>query len=73
MTLECDEEVLGGRDYSLGRGSGRGSGRAWRLAQDPRLGRYVQATRDISPGQLILAEQPLAWGPQVARFASLYY
>ena len=35
----------------------------WRIERDERFGRFMVATRDILPGQLILAEEPIMWGP----------
>ena len=35
----------------------------WRIERDERFGRYMVANRDILPGQLILAEEPIVWGP----------
>ena len=35
----------------------------WRIERDERFGRYMVATRDILPGQLIFAEEPIMWGP----------
>lgn len=36
---------------------------AWEISRDPELGRHLLATRDLAPGDLILAEAPLVWGP----------
>ena len=32
-------------------------------SDDPGMGRFIIATRDLKPGELILAESPLAVGP----------
>lgn len=35
----------------------------WEIAHDPTLGRHLLATRDLTPGDVILSEAPLVWGP----------
>ncbi|XP_031847216.1 SET domain-containing protein SmydA-8-like isoform X1 [Nomia melanderi] len=36
---------------------------AWEIHESPELGRHLLASRDLSPGDLILSESPLVWGP----------
>ncbi|XP_029161550.1 SET domain-containing protein SmydA-8-like [Nylanderia fulva] len=36
---------------------------AWKIGRDPELGRHLLATRDLAPGDAILSEAPLVWGP----------
>lgn len=38
---------------------------AWEIGHDPDLGRYLLATRDLAPGDAILSETPLVWGPSI--------
>lgn len=38
---------------------------AWEIRHDPRLGRHLLATRDLTPGDVILSEAPLVWGPSI--------
>ncbi|EFN78851.1 SET domain-containing protein SmydA-8 [Harpegnathos saltator] len=38
---------------------------AWEIGQDPQLGRHLLAARDLAPGDVILSEVPLAWGPSI--------
>ena len=52
---ESEENVLSACD--------RANTGLWRIERDERFGRYMVATRDILPGQLILAEEPIMWGP----------
>jgi hypothetical protein len=33
------------------------------MSDDPTVGRYIIATRDLKPGELILAETPLVMAP----------
>ena len=33
------------------------------MSDDPGMGRYIIATRDLKPGELILAESPIAVAP----------
>ncbi|KAL0106622.1 hypothetical protein PUN28_016359 [Cardiocondyla obscurior] len=35
----------------------------WEISHDPVLGRHLLATRDLAPGDAILSETPLVWGP----------
>ncbi|XP_024886938.1 protein msta-like [Temnothorax curvispinosus] len=35
----------------------------WEIGRDPALGRHLLATRDLTPGDVILSEVPLVWGP----------
>lgn len=35
----------------------------WSVASDPQYGRYLVASRDIAPGELVLREDCLVWGP----------
>ena len=39
-------------------------GDPWRVVSSGEYGRYLVATRDISPGELVLTDQALVWGPQ---------
>ena len=52
---DSEENVLLARD--------RAATGLWRIERDEKLGRYMVATRDILPGQLVLAEEPIMWGP----------
>lgn len=36
---------------------------AWEIRENSELGRHLLASRDLSPGDVILAESPLVWGP----------
>ncbi|XP_076651495.1 SET and MYND domain containing, arthropod-specific, member 5 [Halictus rubicundus] len=36
---------------------------AWEIHESSELGRHLLASRDLSPGDLILSEAPLVWGP----------
>ena len=36
----------------------------WRVLSSGEYGRYLVASRDISPGELVLTDQALVWGPQ---------
>lgn len=36
---------------------------SWKISHEPTLGRHLLATRDLAPGDVILAETPLVWGP----------
>ncbi|XP_033330721.2 SET and MYND domain containing, arthropod-specific, member 5 [Megalopta genalis] len=38
---------------------------AWEIHESPELGRHLLASRDLSPGDLILSESPLVWGPSL--------
>lgn len=38
---------------------------AWEIGRDPDLGRHLLATRDLAPGDAILSEAPLVWGPSI--------
>lgn len=38
---------------------------AWEIGRDANLGRYLLATRDLAPGDAILSEAPLVWGPSI--------
>lgn len=38
---------------------------AWKIDRDPDLGRHLLATRDLAPGDAILSEVPLVWGPSI--------
>lgn len=38
---------------------------AWEIRSDSRLGRHLLATRDLMPGDVILSEAPLVWGPSI--------
>ncbi|XP_011863155.1 PREDICTED: protein msta, isoform B-like isoform X2 [Vollenhovia emeryi] len=35
----------------------------WEIGRGPALGRHLLATRDLAPGDVILSETPLVWGP----------
>ncbi|CAH0563605.1 unnamed protein product [Brassicogethes aeneus] len=35
----------------------------YKVCQDDTLGRYLEATRDIKPNEIVLKEAPLIWGP----------
>ncbi|KYN08068.1 Protein msta, isoform B [Cyphomyrmex costatus] len=37
----------------------------WEIDRDPVLGRHLLATRDLAPGDVILTETPLVWGPSI--------
>ncbi|XP_034188747.2 SET and MYND domain containing, arthropod-specific, member 5 [Osmia lignaria lignaria] len=36
---------------------------AWVIHEDSELGRHLLASRDLDPGDVILSESPLVWGP----------
>ncbi|CAL7933797.1 unnamed protein product [Xylocopa violacea] len=36
---------------------------AWEIHENSELGRYLLASRDLNPGDVILTESPLVWGP----------
>ncbi|EZA57559.1 Protein msta, isoform B [Ooceraea biroi] len=38
---------------------------AWRIDRDPDLGRHLLAIRDLAPGDVVLSEPPLVWGPSI--------
>lgn len=38
---------------------------AWEIRRDPQLGQHLLATRDLTPGDVILSEAPLVWGPSI--------
>ena len=38
------------------------------VCSSPDLGRYLVATRDLKPGELVISETPLIIGPQVRHF-----
>jgi len=38
---------------------------AWRIDRDSDLGRHLLADRDLAPGDVILSETPLVWGPSI--------
>jgi len=38
---------------------------AWKVDHDPDLGRHLLATRDLAPGDVIISETPLVWGPSI--------
>ena len=38
------------------------------VCSSPDLGRYLVATRDLKPGELVISETPLIIGPQVCHF-----
>ena len=35
----------------------------WKIERNETYGRFMVAAKDIQPGQLILAEEPIMWGP----------
>ncbi|XP_033207857.1 SET domain-containing protein SmydA-8-like [Belonocnema kinseyi] len=37
--------------------------RAWEIKENPELGRYLISTRDLNPGDLIISELPIVFGP----------
>ncbi|KAH0561579.1 SET domain-containing protein SmydA-8-like [Cotesia glomerata] len=37
--------------------------RSWRVNTSPELGNHLIAARDLNPGDLVIAETPLVWGP----------
>ncbi|XP_057320206.1 SET domain-containing protein SmydA-8-like [Microplitis mediator] len=37
--------------------------RPWEINESPELGKHLIATRDLNPGDLVIAETPLVWGP----------
>lgn len=37
--------------------------KVWEIHENPDLGRHLLASRDLSPGDLIVSESPLVWGP----------
>ena len=43
----------------------------WSIEASPQYGRYLVASRDIQPGEEVLQEEALCWGPQHAATASL--
>ncbi|XP_053973196.1 SET domain-containing protein SmydA-8-like [Hylaeus volcanicus] len=38
---------------------------AWEIHENPELGRHLLASRDLNPGDVILSESPLVWGPSL--------
>ncbi|XP_015595619.1 protein msta [Cephus cinctus] len=36
---------------------------AWKIQESPELGRYLIASKDLYPGDTIIAEDPIIWGP----------
>ena len=38
--------------------------RCVQVCSSPELGRYLVATRDLKPGEMIISETPLVMGPQ---------
>lgn len=38
---------------------------AWEIRENSELGRHLLASRDLNPGDVILSESPLAWGPSI--------
>lgn len=51
-----DLTMLHTRDISKGK-------QCWNIDKDEKYGRYMVAVRDIAPGEIILTEEPLMWGP----------
>ncbi|XP_060817403.1 SET domain-containing protein SmydA-8-like [Bombus pascuorum] len=41
----------------------RSNCQAWEIRESCELGRYLVASRDLNPGDVILSESPLVWGP----------
>lgn len=39
--------------------------RPWRVQATPELGRFMVATRDVAPGELLLSDPPLLMGPKM--------
>lgn len=37
----------------------------WEMCHDLNVGRCLLATRDLTPGDVILSETPLVWGPSI--------
>ena len=37
----------------------------WKIERNETYGRVMVAAKDIQPGQLILAEEPIMWGPNI--------
>ena len=48
------------RQYQVSR---EGAVHPWSVRSHPEYGRYLVASRDIQPGQLVLREDCLVWGP----------
>lgn len=38
---------------------------AWQISHSSDLGRHLLATRDLAPGDVVLSETPLVWGPSI--------
>ncbi|NP_001229486.1 uncharacterized protein LOC724300 isoform X1 [Apis mellifera] len=38
---------------------------AWEIRENSELGRHLLASRDLNPGDVILSESPLVWGPSI--------
>ncbi|KAG8036002.1 hypothetical protein G9C98_004581 [Cotesia typhae] len=36
---------------------------SWQVSTSPELGKHLIASRDLNPGDLVIAETPLVWGP----------
>ena len=63
LQLNPSEMGGGGSEENVLLACDRAATGLWRIERDERFGRYMVATRDILPGQLILAEEPIVWGP----------
>eukprot|EP00091_Calanus_sinicus_P012451 TRINITY_DN28067_c0_g1_i1.p2 TRINITY_DN28067_c0_g1~~TRINITY_DN28067_c0_g1_i1.p2 ORF type:complete len:102 (-),score=20.19 TRINITY_DN28067_c0_g1_i1:76-381(-) len=53
---ESEIIILHKQDISKGK-------RCWEIEKNEKYGRYMVAARDIAPGEIILTEKPLMWGP----------
>lgn len=41
----------------------RSACQAWEIRENSELGRHLLASRDLNPGDVVLSESPLVWGP----------
>ncbi|XP_076636714.1 SET and MYND domain containing, arthropod-specific, member 5 isoform X2 [Colletes latitarsis] len=45
--------------------------KAWEIHESPELGRHLLASRDLNPGDSIISESPLVWGPNIHTFQTV--
>ncbi|KOC62816.1 Protein msta, isoform B [Habropoda laboriosa] len=41
----------------------RSACQAWKICENSELGRHLLASRDLNPGDVVVSEMPLVWGP----------
>ncbi|XP_043260854.1 SET domain-containing protein SmydA-8-like isoform X2 [Colletes gigas] len=60
----CKQQVYCGKDHQRQDWPRHKSVcKAWEVHESPELGRYLLASRDLNPGDSIISESPLVWGP----------